>query len=267
MLRTAWPDLPAEVRAAVVEWTGPVTTARTVADGLNSAVAVVLDTPTGAVFVKGLHDEHPGVVTQRREAAINRYVRTVSPALLWQVHVSGWDLLGFEYLNGRHADYAPGSPDLPDVVAAVRRIGELPCPELPEIKQAVDRWAGHLDGSADAALLDGNTLLHTDYNPLNVLLAPDHPARVIDWAWPTRGAAFIDPACLALRLIAAGHRPVDAESLIRDLPAWQAASAPAVTLFADAAARMWAEIAHADPQPWKRQMATAAHQWRDHRTG
>jgi RIO-like serine/threonine protein kinase len=37
-------------------------------------------------------------------------------------------------------------------------------------------------------------LLHTDFNPLNILLGPDR-VWIIDWAWPTRGASFIDAAC------------------------------------------------------------------------
>ncbi|MFD1535587.1 hypothetical protein [Nonomuraea guangzhouensis] len=35
----------------------------------------------------------------------------------------------------------------------------------------------------------------TDYNPLNMLIAEGR-ALLIDWAWPTRGAGWIDPACL-----------------------------------------------------------------------
>jgi hypothetical protein len=40
-------------------------------------------------------------------------------------------------------------------------------------------------------VLDGDALLHTDFNPLNILVGPDR-VWMIDWAWPTRGAAFID---------------------------------------------------------------------------
>jgi RIO-like serine/threonine protein kinase len=37
-------------------------------------------------------------------------------------------------------------------------------------------------------------LLHTDFNPLNVLMTADG-AWIIDWAWPTRGAeSSIQPA-------------------------------------------------------------------------
>jgi hypothetical protein len=51
--------------------------------------------------------------------------------------------------------------------------------------------------------LDGDALLHTDFNPLNILLGPDR-TWIIDWAWPTRGAVFIDAACFLIRAMAAG---------------------------------------------------------------
>ena len=57
--------------------------------------------------------------------------------------------------------------------------------------QARQRWAAYVDRKADLDLIDGDALLHTDFNPLNLLLGPDRTS-IIDWAWPTRGAAFID---------------------------------------------------------------------------
>ena len=43
-------------------------------------------------------------------------VSAISPALLWHVDEAGWNVLGYEYADGRHADYAPGSPDLDRLV-------------------------------------------------------------------------------------------------------------------------------------------------------
>ncbi|MGH3608727.1 MAG: hypothetical protein ACRDRD_11660 [Pseudonocardiaceae bacterium] len=47
----------------------------------------------------------------------------------------------------------------------------------------------------DTSALQGDTLLHTDLDPLNVLI--NDTARVIDWAWPTCGAAREDRLLLA----------------------------------------------------------------------
>ncbi|HWE90165.1 MAG TPA: aminoglycoside phosphotransferase [Pseudonocardiaceae bacterium] len=239
--------------------------ARTASAGLNSEIAAFLRTPAGTVFVKGRPVDHPGAVTQRREAAINSYVRSVAPRLLWHLECEGWDLLCFQYIAGRHADYAPGSPDLSAVADAMATLATVVCPDLPEIKRAEQRWAGYLDGPPDAEMLAGDALLHTDYNPLNILVTIAG-AQIIDWAWPTRGAAWIDPACWALRLIAAGHRPDHAAELAKQSPAFGAAPDRAIAAFALANSRLWAEITGNDPQPWKKDMARAAHAWSAYRT-
>jgi hypothetical protein len=205
MRHTDWDDLAAPVRAAIAERTGPVRSARTVTAGLNSELAAVLDTEAGTVFVKGLPQDHQGAVRQRREAVINPYVRAIAPRLLWHHQAADWNLLAFEYLPGaRHADYAPGSSDLKLVIGVMHQLAALRCPDLPEMKHARQRWAAYVDHDQDLSLLDGNALLHTDFNPLNILITPDK-TWIIDWAWPTTGAAFIDPACFLLRAMTAGH--------------------------------------------------------------
>jgi hypothetical protein len=255
--RTDWEHLPGEIRAAIVRHTGPITAARTASAGRNSALAALLETPTGTVFVKGLPADHPAQV---RETVINPYVGLVSPKLLWHAQVDGWRLLGFAHAPGRHANYTPGSTDLPKVVEAMRRLGQLPCPNLPQLQRAEQRWAEHIDHVPDRALLRGERLLHTDYSPDNLLV--DGPvARLIDWAWPTRGAGFIDPACLIVRLVFAGHTPAQAEATVTPVPAWHAAPARAVNVFASALATMWTQIADHDPSQWKQQMADAALAW------
>jgi hypothetical protein len=243
---TDWDELEAPVRLAIEARTGRARAVRTVNAGLNSQLAVVLDTSTGWVFVKGLRADHPGVVRQGREAMINPYVRAVAPRLRWHDQVAGWDLLAFEYIDGaRHADYRPGSPDLP-------------------VKQARQRWAAYVDREADLGLLDGDALLHTDFNPLNILLGPDR-LWIIDWAWPTRGAAFIDAACFLIRAMAAGHSASQAEALAARCPGWQQAPSAAIDVFALASARLYDEIARQDPQPFKQRLASVTGVWFRHR--
>jgi len=77
---TDWDELEAPVRLAIEARTGRVHTARTASTGLNSQLAVVLDTDAGGVFVKGLRADHPGAVRQEREAMINPHVRGSCPA-------------------------------------------------------------------------------------------------------------------------------------------------------------------------------------------
>lgn len=265
--RVDWHGLPPHVRDAVEAHTGPIYAARTVSAGKNSAIAVLLDTPDGRVFVKGLHASHPGVVTQSREAVIAPYVADVSPRMLWRSEIDGWDMLGIEYVEGRHADYTPGSPDLPAVVDVMQRLGAIECPDLPELKKPSQRWKKHVDDPSDLEALAGSALLHTDYNPLNILIDRTGRAHLLDWAWPTRGAAFIDPCVLVYRLMADGHTAAHAQAWVSDTPAWAAAPEEAVDIFAHANARVWAQIAADDPHPWKQQMAAITREWFGTRRG
>jgi hypothetical protein len=262
--RVHWECLPRETREAVECHTGTVWSARTVSEGMNSAVAAVLATESGPVFVKGLHRDYPRRWNQDMEAMINPYVCHLAPRLLWRVERE-WDVLGFEVVDGRHADYRPGSADLPKVAETMARLGEIGCPDAP-VKRAEQRWRSYVDFPEELELLKGDRLLHTDYNPLNVLMVDDR-ALLIDWAWPTRGAGWIDPACLILRLIANGHSPESAEDEVAEVPAWRVAPVEGLTMFARACVRMWEEIAGDNPVKWTENMARAGRAWMRHREG
>jgi hypothetical protein len=256
---TDWDDLPPAVRDAIQARTGAVHLAHTATAGLNSQIALILDTASGPVFIKGLPADHPGAVRQDREAMINPHVHCVAPRLLWQAKEAEWNLLAFAYVPGaRHADYSPGSPDLARVVAVMNQLRHIPCPDLP-VKEATQRWSAYLEPDL-VQWLAGRTLLHTDFNPLNILITPT-TTWIVDWAWPTRGATFIDPACFLLRLVANRHTPAQAEGWARQCSGWDEAPAAAISAFAIASASLYAEIARDDPQPWKKDMATAAAQW------
>lgn len=138
----------------------------------------------------------------------------------------------------------------------MHQLAAIGCPELP-VKQARQRWAAYVDREADLDLLDGDALRHTDFNPLNVLLGLDR-VWIIDWAWPTRGAAFIDAACLLIRAMAAGHDADQAEALAYLCPGWQQAPSVAIDIFALVSARLHGEIARNDPQPFKQRLAAVA---------
>jgi hypothetical protein len=262
---TDWEELPAPVRAEVEARTGRVRAARTASAGVNSELAAVLDTDEGTVFVKGLPADHRGAAWQRREAAINPYVRPVSPALLWHDIAAGWDVLAFECVDdARHADYAPGSPDLDRVVAVMRDLAAIGCPDLPELRHAPRRWARYTAPGDPLALLDGDALLHTDVTPLNILVSPSR-THIIDWAWPTSGAAFIDPACLLIRAMVTGHDAEQAEALAARCPGWTDADPAAIDVFARVNVNLWDQLARDDPRPWKLEVARAALDWATYR--
>ncbi|MGH7744333.1 MAG: phosphotransferase [Candidatus Dormibacteria bacterium] len=261
--RTHWGQLPGTVRSALESAAGPVRDVEPISAGLNCGIAALLHTATQSVFIKGLRSDHPRIATQRREAQINPYVAPIAPRLLWQIDTAGWTILGFEHLHGRHANLTPGSTDLPKLADTLRRLGHLEAPDLP-LRELDDRWAGLIDDAA-LHLLSGTHLLHTDLNPHNILITDEH-AHIVDWAWPTLGAAWVDPACAALWLIAEGrHTPPAAESWAVQIPSWTTASRHGIDGFTAASCQLWEQIAHDDPQPWKLRLHAAAQAWAEHR--
>jgi len=266
-LQIDYEALPALVREVVAERTGEVRSARSAEAGTNSTLAALLDTESGAVFIKGLPKDHRGARAQQREAAVAPFVTEVSPRLLWHAELEGWNLLGFEAVQGgRHADYAPGSDDVPKILALLDKLHKAPCPPVPMLS-AERRWADLLDDPAEAKHFAGTSLLHTDWNRFNVLVT-GRRAWLLDWAWATRGAAFIDTALFIPRLIAAGHTPAQAEGWAEKSAAWQSADQGAVTLFALAAARHLRHLANSDPMgQWRRPMVEASQCWAAYRGG
>lgn len=261
MTRIHWDALPDGARDAIETHTGPVLKAESVSAGRNSDVAALLHTHTSHVFIKGTRDNPRRARTQNTEAAINPYVRPLGPQLLWHVDTDGWNILGFEHIAGRHADLSPGSPDLPKIAEALRQLATIPCPDLP-LKQLAQRSAGFVD-EPDSELLSGEHLLHTDLRPDNLLIADT--ARFIDWAWASSGPAWADAGYLVIQLIDNGHTPEQAETWAEQLPSWLAAPTDALDTFALANSRMWEQIAHDDPQPWKRHLAATTRRWTRHR--
>ncbi|MBO1413507.1 aminoglycoside phosphotransferase [Streptomyces sp. FH025] len=258
--RIHWADLPDSVHRAVAARLGmPVLAAETASAGFNSEIAAKLTTSTGAVFVKGMQLSHPRVWTQRREAEINPYVEGLAPALLWHLEVDDWSLVAFEHVEARHADYRQAG-DLELMVDALSRLGRTPCPPI-ELRRAEQRWAAYVDDPGMLARFAGNSLLHTDLNNENVLIQRGR-ALLVDWAWATRGAPWIDAALWVIWLIAAGdHSPAEAEAWAARLPAWRLGDPTVVDVFAQAQARMWADIAGDDPDPWTADLNQAAQQW------
>lgn len=260
----SYDELPAPVRTAVEARTGPILKAETVSAGRNSALSARVHTATGSVFLKGLRSDHRWVWTQQREADINPYVLPFAPRLLWHIDTKGWNILGFENLDGHHADYSPGSPDLPKVAQALSELADIPCPDIP-LRRAEQRLAAYVDDPAVLAYFAGDSLLHTDLNNHNLLITDR--AHLVDWGWATRGAAWLDAGYWVIWLISGGHTPAEAEAWAARIPAWGAAHPQAVDAFAAANTRVWEEIAGCEPDAWTSRMLHAARQWRDHRLG
>ncbi|WP_411129858.1 phosphotransferase [Streptomyces sp. x-19] len=232
--------------------------------GYGADVTALVQCENGPVFVKACRNRPGGRrASLIRERLVNPYVRAVSAELRWHAEDAEWIALGFEAIEGRSADFAPGSPDLVAVVGVVERIGELPLPEQAHDWQET-RWDRFAD-EAEARLFRGTTLLFTDINPDNVMIGNGR-AWAVDWSWPTRGAGFIDPACLVVQLIAAGHTAEAAESWVADCKGWAGAGRREIDAFAAATLRMNRTVAERRPdESWLQSMVEAARAWCEHR--
>jgi hypothetical protein len=262
--RRDWDDLPELVRRAVDDRIGTVVKAVSATSGRNSDLAATLLTSAGSLFCKGIAADSPSSFMHRNEISVSRFLpRELAPRLLWHMEKDGWLLLGFEHVPGQHADLSPKSNDLPLISAAVHAIASVPVPQDSAVNHSMaDQWSRVLTPLLTADLpaavsawsrrnadliagwaakapqrMGGVTLIHTDLNPANFLVSDT--ARVIDWAWWRIGAAWIDPAFLVVRLIAAGHTPDQAEEWAAQFPGYRDASEEALTAFAASVALLW----------------------------
>ena len=254
-----------EFWAMIRSHTGEVINVERTKRGFGSEFTAVIDTVHGRFFVKAIRNRPGGDrVSIFREWLINSAVQPISPAIRWHARDDTWIVLGFEAVEGRSARFEPGSTDLPEIVGALNRIGRVPVPEGAR-EWTETRWDRFAGSAEEAALFRGCALLHTDINPSNIMVG-DQTVWVVDWAWPTLGAAFIDAAILVLQLVAAGHDPESAESWAHRCPTWVAADPRAVDAFAMANLRMYRHRAEREPDAdWLGAMVTAAQRWVAHR--
>ncbi len=292
MARTTWQDLPAAVRDAIENETGPVIRAESPSARRNSDFSATLHTPRGLVFCKGIADSAGGRgYMHRREVTVNPWLPdSLAPRLRWQTEAAGWLLLGFDHVAGRHADLSPSSPDLSAVAATVDCLTTAlaHCPVgSPRLSEQWDRlsawrrlanspgvhldeWAiEHLDElrtweSRGIELADGDSLVHTDLHSYNILVGSDG-AQVVDWAWSRAAAAAVDIAFLVARLVAAGHSPASAERWADDLPVWRATTPTARTAFAVAIWGIWTYKELEQPRPLWNRLVPPAGAWARHR--
>jgi thiamine kinase-like enzyme len=180
--------------------------------------------------------------------------------------VGGWNVLAFHFLDGyRHVDLAPGSPDLDRIANTLRALALTNVPDGLDVRRADQRYASYAGG--DGTPFMGTVLCHTDLHKHNILVAEADPlAKLVDWAWPTAGADWIDTACVILQLISEGHTSRQAEAWGEQIESYRRARADHVSLFVKAVKNLWEEIAEADPLEWKTAMALAANEWAAHRS-
>ncbi|WP_158587953.1 protein kinase family protein [Actinomadura logoneensis] len=252
---------------AVEARTGPVVGVRPAVEGNHADIASAVIGPRGRLFLKAARRisaevDGPEVRALRWEAAINPHVTEFAPRLLFRQDAGEWLALGYEYVDGRHADFAPGSPDLEILAVTIEALQARAAPDVLAAKQAGRRWETVMD---DVAPLAGTALLHLDLNPANFLIGPGRVA-LVDWSFVARGAAWLELALVVPWLLKAGHSPGEADGWLSRFPAWKAADPRHLTGFAEAFAAKWRLNLENIAEPWAVRHADAARQWAEYRT-
>ena len=266
--RTAWPGtsgskLPSAVRDAIIAEAGPIERAELIGAGSAGDFIATLITSAGLTFCKGNRLDSDHVKQLCNELRLNRHLPAdLTPRVRWQLETGGWLIAAFDHAAGRVANLRPGSPDLAAIGGTLTRMATAltPCPAV-NIQPATARWGNLLD----PALVDGDTLIHTDMTHNNFLV-DGHRVQVVDWSMPCRGAAWLDTARMVVRLIRAGHAPAEAEAWAAQLPTWASATPNAVEAFAAALAKLSRRLRdNKASAPHLVEMAAASEAWLQHR--
>ncbi|MEU5784007.1 aminoglycoside phosphotransferase, partial [Micromonospora lupini] len=90
--------------------------------------------------------------------------------------------------------------------------------------------------------------------------------RIVDWAWATKAAAWVELALLVQWLIGSGHRAKQAEEWLTQLPAWTATDRQVLDHFAAKNAAKWAVKSRQSAELWVHDLALWTGEWANHRT-
>jgi hypothetical protein len=243
-VRPGWSDLPRRLQRAIGERLGaPVADVRIAGGGFTRAFAAVVTTTTGLrAFVKAAPRRDPTAEWYAREAAVTAALpESIAAARpLWTMTEAGHFVLCLEAIDG-HVPALPWDPaELTAALAAWSQAasalavpGEellaVGVPGLPDIVRGEMSWwseiaAGRepMPGTAAGTiaverltelaalertlpgLATGTGLLHGDLRIDNVLIDHDGRARICDWTWPCRGAAWFDTVTLLISAYAGG---------------------------------------------------------------
>ena len=259
--------MPSPVRSALEGWLGStVEAAESQAGGFSPGIAARIRTANGPrYFVKGVgplpNRDSPGM--HRREAQIVAAMPdgVAVPRLLWSYddEETGWVLLVFQDIEGRHPRMPWKLDDLDRVMDGLTRIADALTPSplpismvgsargafarsingwrklaegRPSDLDRLDPWSRrNLDRIVDLEsqapdAVDGDTLLHLDVRADNILLATNE-VWLFDWASACVGASWVNAVGFAPSVAMQGGPPP--EQVVARHPAARSANPDHVT--------------------------------------
>lgn len=256
-MRIDWTALPEAVTTEVEERVGGSRVVPASA-GDHAEIAAAVSGARGEVFVKAARTDL-GVRSLRFEVRVGEAVSgPYPPAVEWHFETDGWLVVGFEHCAGRHADLSPGSPDLDLLARALAWLGEARAPEVPLFDPTARL------GFSDPAM-EGAALVHTDLGPSNLIVTP-RGLRIVDWAFATKAAPWVELALLAQWLVSAGHTPQQAGQWLERHAAWKVADPEVLDSFATSNAEKWAAKAAGSTLAWVHELAAWTSQWAIYRS-
>ncbi|MEV6366928.1 phosphotransferase [Micromonospora musae] len=97
--------------------------------------------------------------------------------------------------------------------------------------------------------MDGGTLIHSDLNPANLIITTNG-LRIVDWAYTTKAAPWVELALLVQWLIGSGHTAAQAEQRLAPFPAWTTTDLSALDQFASNNASKWSAKSLHSREQW-----------------
>ena len=251
-MRVDWTGLPEAVTKEVTNRAGGSHITPATA-GDHAEIAATVTGRNGKVFVKAAHTVF-GVRSLRFELRVSEALSgSHSPAVAWHFEAADWLVVGFEHCDGPHADLSPGSPDLGLLGDALVALGQRPAPDV-----GLFSPKGRLGFEHPA--MDGDTLVHTDLGPANLIVTP-RGLRIVDWAMAAKAAPLVELAMLAPWLISAGHSPEQAEQWLARQSAWRLVNPDVLDYFAVKNAEKWAFKSAQATAPWMHHLADWTSRW------
>jgi aminoglycoside phosphotransferase (APT) family kinase protein len=224
--RISWDDVPRHVRAAVDQGLGsPITSAVTQQGGFSPGAAVRVVCEDGRrAFVKAvgrsLNPDSPGLHRREIQAMSVLPDGVPAPRLLSSYDDGDWVALVLEDVAGRRPDLPWQGGDVDAMSVALGHLARTRAPEqLPVfadnggVLTSWDQVTADPEGIGSALLhrlpemlaaqflarevTPGDALVHWDARADNVLIRAGK-AVLLDWAWASRGAPWLDSLLLAM---------------------------------------------------------------------